>query len=215
MVMVATTDQKARLLDLTTGVLELVRDGKRDPEEVCDVLQVIKGERNFAFILGCKQQILISRFKIRKTIKLGLHKSPKEYRKTFAGKCEIGIYAGQILDETPVSQDEVAIGLVFVMGRQLGFKRSACRDAIYAHALELGLEKCPAEVGPALREQYPDQPMGEGVVIGMDPIADSGGDLRVFGVEHYDGGLWLYGGRGNPDRVWNPDDLWVFALSRK
>lgn len=40
--MVAKTDQKARLLDLVTSMLELVRDGKRDPEQVASVLQSIK-----------------------------------------------------------------------------------------------------------------------------------------------------------------------------
>jgi hypothetical protein len=46
--MVATTEQKARLLDLTTGVLELVRDGKRNPEDVLRVFQIIKEDRKFA-----------------------------------------------------------------------------------------------------------------------------------------------------------------------
>lgn len=45
--MTATTDQKARLLDLTTGVLELVRDGKRSIEDVSDVLQIIKDNQDF------------------------------------------------------------------------------------------------------------------------------------------------------------------------
>ena len=49
--MVAKTDQKARLLDLTTSVLELVRDGKRDSGAVCDVLQLIKNKPNFASLL--------------------------------------------------------------------------------------------------------------------------------------------------------------------
>ena len=46
--MVATTDQKARLLDLVTGVLELTRDGKRDAEGIGAVLQVIKDDPKFA-----------------------------------------------------------------------------------------------------------------------------------------------------------------------
>ena len=46
--MVATTNQKARLLDLVTGILELVRDGKRNAGDVSNVLQVIKDERDFA-----------------------------------------------------------------------------------------------------------------------------------------------------------------------
>ena len=39
---------KARLLDLTTGVLELVRDGNRDAESVCEVFQIIKDDPLFA-----------------------------------------------------------------------------------------------------------------------------------------------------------------------
>ncbi len=46
--MVATTDQKARMFDLTAGVMELVRDGNRNIGEVCDVLQIIKEDVNFA-----------------------------------------------------------------------------------------------------------------------------------------------------------------------
>ena len=38
---------KARLLDLTTGVLELARDGNRDAESVCEVLQIIKDDPLF------------------------------------------------------------------------------------------------------------------------------------------------------------------------
>ncbi len=45
--MTATTDQKARMLDLTTGVLELVRDGKRSIENVSAVLQIIKDNQDF------------------------------------------------------------------------------------------------------------------------------------------------------------------------
>lgn len=46
--MVAKNDQKARLLDLATSVLELVRDGKRDLEQISRVLQAIKDNPNFA-----------------------------------------------------------------------------------------------------------------------------------------------------------------------
>ncbi|MBI3074802.1 MAG: hypothetical protein HYY92_01115 [Parcubacteria group bacterium] len=46
--MVATTNQKARLLDLTTSVLELTRDGARDINEVVNVLQVMKDDPQFA-----------------------------------------------------------------------------------------------------------------------------------------------------------------------
>ena len=49
--MAANTDQKAKLFDLQTTVSELVRDGNRDPEQVADVLQVIKERKDFANVL--------------------------------------------------------------------------------------------------------------------------------------------------------------------
>src|SRR3989344_6825480 len=45
--MAATTGEKARLLDLVTGVLELVRDGQRNPDGVSRILQTIKDNPNF------------------------------------------------------------------------------------------------------------------------------------------------------------------------
>jgi hypothetical protein len=48
----------------------------------------------------------------------------------------------------------------------------------------------------------------------MEPISDSDGDLRVFGVERDGGGSWLRGGDGCPDSVWGGGDRFVF-LRRK
>jgi len=45
--MAATTGEKARLLDLVTSVLELVRDGQRKPDGVSRILQTIKDNPNF------------------------------------------------------------------------------------------------------------------------------------------------------------------------
>jgi len=45
-------------------------------------------------------------------------------------------------------------------------------------------------------------------------ITDSGGNLKVFNVEHNDNGQWLNSNNGNPDNVWNPDNQWVFVLPR-
>jgi hypothetical protein len=45
--MITTTEQKAKLLDLTTEVLELVRKGNRNAESVSAVLQIIKNDENF------------------------------------------------------------------------------------------------------------------------------------------------------------------------
>lgn len=50
-VMVATTDQKARMFDLSTTVADLVRDGQRNVVAVLEVLQIIKNEQDFARVL--------------------------------------------------------------------------------------------------------------------------------------------------------------------
>lgn len=46
--MVATTDQKARMFDLTATVWELVRTGKRDFNDVSRALQIIKDDPRFS-----------------------------------------------------------------------------------------------------------------------------------------------------------------------
>ena len=102
---------------------------------------------------------------------------------------------------------------MLVAGTQLGFKVNTYRDAIYARALKRGLQRCPAEVGPALREQYTDQQMNDWVLIGMDPMIASDGRLGVFGVGRNVDGLWLIGSN-NLDLLWHPDVRWVFVLPR-
>src|SRR5690606_35942613 len=55
-------------------------------------------------------------------------------------------------------------------------------DQVYRKAQELGLELCPAEVGPHMRLQTKDQPLGDYYWIGMKQIADSSGDPEVFSL---------------------------------
>lgn len=98
---------------------------------------------------------------------------------------------------------------------ELGFKNGARRDAIYARAIELGLQLCPAEVGPALRLQYPDQPYGEWLRIAMEPVAVSVGFLEVFGVGLDSDGRWLDSRYGGPADVWRAFNRWVFVAPRK
>lgn len=49
------SEKKARLLDLVTSVLEMVQGGKRDAEEVCDVLQIMKNDKDFVTGFGLKK----------------------------------------------------------------------------------------------------------------------------------------------------------------
>jgi len=157
------------------------------------------------------------KFNVWKTINLGTGKNADDFRKVLKDRgFNIGNWANDILGKPAftAATEATEIDLVKVTVAELGFKEGARRDQIYERAKELGLELCPSEVGPQLRLQYQDQPNNEWLLIGMKPIADSGGDLRVFCVKRNDSELWLSGDWGPPGSVWNPGSQWVFRLSR-
>ena len=155
-------------------------------------------------------------FVIWNTVTLGTYKSSSEYRKALgAGGYRVGDYADQIFNKVKVSETVTQLDLVVKTVAELGFKNGVARKQIYDRAIKLGLELCPAEVGLALRLQYPGQPYGGWLHIAMEPIADSVDGLRVFEVVHGYGGRWLGSGYGCPDVFWGVGDRWVFVAPRK
>ena len=159
------------------------------------------------------------KFNVWKTINLGTGlKTADDFRKALKDRgFNIGNWADDILGKPAftAAAEATEVDLVKVTVAELGFKKGARRDQIYERAKELGLELCAPEVGPQLRLQYQDQPNGEWLLIGMELITDSDGNLYVFDVKRYDSELWLYGGWSNPGDVWNPGNQWVFRLPRK
>jgi hypothetical protein len=84
------------------------------------------------------------------------------------------------------------INLVCLTLNALGFSDYDVRnDEIYEKAKKLGLELCPAEVGPGLRLQYTDQPDGEYLYIGMKPIINSSGVPQEYTLSSDVGELML------------------------
>lgn len=151
-------------------------------------------------------------FQIWKTVKLGIQKTPDEYRNALKKACRrIGDLGDDILGRIICSQQETEVDLVVLSVAELGFKGSARYADICTKAVEIGLELCPAEVGPALRLQYGDQPRDEWLRIAMEAITAWGGDRYIFAVDQGGGGLWLGGSRGNPDRFWDADYRFVFV----
>ena len=137
-------------------------------------------------------------------------------------KYQIGDWANDIMDKPAFAQSlaeadpEEEYDLVLLTTAQLtGNKRGGITAQVFAGAERLGLEKLPAWMGPKLRQVYLNQPNGERILIGMEPIADSDGDLSVFDVERDDSDLWLSGCRSDPDDVWDPSDQWLFRFPRK
>lgn len=147
-----------------------------------------------------------------RTINLGTYASNTELRQALTdGDYRISNWASDIVGKTPVASEPLTLDLVLVTVADLGFPQGATRQAIYEKAQTLGLHLCPAEVGPQLRLQYPDQPMDEWILVGMEPIVGSGGGPRVFGVARDSRGRWLCGSYGDPDDHWRSGNRGVFC----
>ena len=147
-----------------------------------------------------------------KIIEIGTHKDVKSLRKALEESgARIGDWASDILNKTKLSKSKQSLDLVVLSVKELGFPQGAQLKDIYEAAKNLGLDLCPAEVGPQLRLQYPDQPNGEWLVIAMEPIKDSDGDLSLFHVKHIDDDRWLSAYYGEPGHFWFAGYRFVFV----
>lgn len=199
-----------RMWQLWTKISMMVLDGKRDPESVAKILQgILNSSVESSF------PKMPNEFQVWKTIKLGTGiKDAAGFRKAISdAKMRIGNYADDILGKPAfkASDTEQDVDLVTMTVAELGFKGNATYKQICDKAIELGLELCPAEVGPQLRLQYTDQPMNEWVIVAMEAIADSNGSLSVFDVVRLGDGTWLYSNCGRPGYVWNAGRRFVFV----
>lgn len=111
-----------------------------------------------------------------------------------------------------VADQPAELDLVLVSVAELGFPNGANLKDIYDRAQKLGLSLCPAEVGPQLRLQYMDQPKDEWLLVAMESIADSDGDLFVFYIIHAGGVQWLRTRYNGPGSTWHSSSSrWVFC----
>jgi len=131
----------------------------------------------------------------------------------------------QLYENTDVSREQwilknsEQIKLVRLKVGDLGFTKNPTTDELYAKTGELGLELCPAEVGPNLRLKYAEvfkreQSMNEYLYIAMKQITGSGGSPRVFDVGRDGDGFWLRSRWTSPTDEWSLDDEFVFRLRK-
>ncbi|HSX42367.1 MAG TPA: hypothetical protein VLE93_03385 [Candidatus Saccharimonadales bacterium] len=121
-------------------------------------------------------------------------------------------WAEDMLAKMPVLPNPEQITLIRLKVGDLGLTGQPTTDEIYARAAELGLELCPAEVGPHQRLKDTEQPLGDWYRVAMKQIADRFGSPDVFRLERNDHGLWLSDSIAEPDRRWDLDDQFVFGL---
>jgi hypothetical protein len=142
-------------------------------------------------------------FRVWKTITLGEFANSFALRDALdAADCGIGDLAEEILARPAFTlvSTKTDVDLVVVSAADLGFENeSVSLDDIYSRAEQFGLVLAPAEVGPALRLHYFDQPIGEFLHVGMKPITTWKGERGIFVVANGGAGLILIGQHGSAD----------------
>jgi hypothetical protein len=138
-----------------------------------------------------------------KKIETGTFSSPLSLANALnAAGCGIGNSAEKILARPAftVSAATTNVELFAVSAAELGFDADTASLAdIYVRAQWLGFGLAAAEIGPQLRLQYTDQPVGEFLIIAMNPIKTWEGEPVILTVANGGAGLMLIGQDGNAD----------------
>jgi len=128
--------------------------------------------------------------------------------------CGIGDTAEQILVAPGFAMGHTAmkLDLVAVAVAELGLAREAVAlKDIYARAQKLGFMLPAAEVGPQLRLQYFDQPIGEFLDIAMAPVKTRTDAFSIFSVANGGAGLVLLGEELSDNARFDPSSRFVFV----
>jgi len=128
---------------------------------------------------------------------------------------KVGLGANKILGNSAfvLSRTKKDVTLTIATVADLGFgDEGASLSAIYIRARQLGVELCPAELGPLLRLRYLSQPVGEWLHIGMTPIPTGADSLLDFTVANGGTGPMLLGGNAKPDLLMPSQIKFVFIL---
>jgi hypothetical protein len=153
-----------------------------------------------------------------KTITVGDYRSPIALHDVLVERgIHVGDLAGQMirLPAFKVTAATARIELSLIAFHQLvPAPARASFATIHAHAIEAGLDLCPAEAGPQLRLQYPEQSLGEYLVMGMAPLPTADGSDACFVVGNGGAGLVIVGRSAGPDEMVASRSRFVFALHR-
>jgi hypothetical protein len=154
-----------------------------------------------------------------KTIKVGTFANSFALRNALdAAGCGNGNSAGEILARPAftLSATKTDVELFAVSAAELGFQTDTASLAdIYARARQLGFGLAAAEVAPQLRLQYFDQPIGEFLIVGMDPIKTWKGEPVILTVANGGAGLILIGRDGSADAEIPVASRFLFVRSNK
>jgi hypothetical protein len=158
-------------------------------------------------------------FQVWRTITLGSYKGVDAYRDALdIATIKIGDSADEILGRPafPYARTNTGVELAMLSAADLGVESDQASLAeVYQRARQAGLELCPAEVGPQLRLDYRNQPLGEALDIAMEPVATYGGEPTILTLANWGTGLLLIGRDGRPESMVFRKSRFVFALPTK
>lgn len=153
------------------------------------------------------------------TIKIGTgFKKAHDFNRVFSRRgIKVEQWAQKILEskDFTAADEKREVDLVNVAAFELGLSKLATREEIYSRARKLGLELCPAEVGPQMALQYKGRYEGEWIIVAMNPILLPDGILELFSVKYDNLKMILCAHGGKPEELWNPEQRWLFVLPRK
>lgn len=146
------------------------------------------------------------------TVKLGTKKTPDEYREALnsAHMC-VDAWGSEILNSIICSQTEIDLDLDIICPRNFGFVYGTKLRVFIKSVLSDGVHiLCPAEVGPALRLQYGNQPSKEWICIVMEAVTICNNNFALLAVGN-NGELCLRGFHGDPETFLEANDQFAFA----
>ncbi|MCC6639265.1 hypothetical protein IT409_01755, partial [Candidatus Falkowbacteria bacterium] len=119
---------------------------------------------------------------------------------------------GEDFKASEKNQNQV-LKIIELSVEDLGFSEKAFAAKVFERAVELGLQLCPAEIGPELRIKYQNQKEGEDVYVGMMPIRIGyGQDALVFSVDRRHQKSLLSIGYFSFDFRWHMNHRVVFVM---
>jgi hypothetical protein len=123
-------------------------------------------------------------------------------------------FGESVNDDLPTSKTKEEVHLARLTVADLGFKKGGRIEGIYKRAQELGLELCPAEVGPYYRLHCKGQSMGEFIYIGIEQIAGFDRESNMFRMVKGGYGVGLEYQHEEDSHSHHPDDQFLFSVRK-
>jgi hypothetical protein len=208
---------RAYLLLLLSGLVTLLLADRAQAQ--CSARDVMRRQPEIAetLTLAVRPKVIEAAVatKIWKSIQIGNFSSKRLlYGALEDADCGIGDTAEEMLvmPEFTLSAVATKLNIVVLSVSELGLgQENEALGDIYAQAQKVGFKLCPPEVGPQLRLQYFEQPIGEFLNIAMAPIRTRSGPSGIFSVGNGGDGLLLIGDEVSSDTKFYQLTRFVFV----